>query len=105
LGDNVNTAKNNTETLLGASRDVGLEINAERTKCMIMSHHPYSGQNQNMRIANESFQNVAEFEYLEMTQIRMTFMMNQEQIKFWECLVSFSPKSLVFPSHFRKAKE
>jgi hypothetical protein len=31
---------------------------------MIMSRHPNSGQNQNVRIANESFENVAKFRYL-----------------------------------------
>jgi hypothetical protein len=31
---------------------------------MIMSHHPNSGQNQNIRRANESFENVAKFKYL-----------------------------------------
>jgi uncharacterized membrane protein len=29
-----------------------------------MSCHPNSGQNQNIRIANESFENVAKFKYL-----------------------------------------
>jgi hypothetical protein len=29
-----------------------------------MSHHQNSGQNQNIRIATESFENVATFEYL-----------------------------------------
>jgi hypothetical protein len=62
--DSTNTIKENTETLLEASRDVGLEINAERTKYVIMSRHPNSGQNQNIRIANESFENVAKFKYL-----------------------------------------
>jgi hypothetical protein len=31
---------------------------------MIMSRHPNSEQNQNIRIANESFENVAKFKYL-----------------------------------------
>jgi hypothetical protein len=53
LGDSVNTIKENSETLLEGSRDIGLEINAEKTKYMIMSRHPNSGQNQNITIANE----------------------------------------------------
>jgi hypothetical protein len=44
VGDSKNTVKENIETLLEASRDVGLEINAEKTKYMIMSHHLNSGQ-------------------------------------------------------------
>jgi hypothetical protein len=31
---------------------------------MIMSRHPNSGQNQNIRIANGSFENVTKFKYL-----------------------------------------
>jgi hypothetical protein len=64
LSDSVNTIKENTETLLEAGRNVGLEINAEKTKYMIMTPHPNSGQNQNIRITNESFENVAKFKYL-----------------------------------------
>jgi hypothetical protein len=60
----IKTIKENTQSLLEASRDIGLEINEEKTKYMIMSHHPNSGENQNIRIANESFVNVAKFKYL-----------------------------------------
>jgi hypothetical protein len=64
MSDNTNTIKGNTETLLEASRDVDLEINAEKTKYMIMFRHLNSEQNQNVRITNESFEHVAKFKYL-----------------------------------------
>jgi hypothetical protein len=75
LGDSINIIKENIETLLEPSRDVGLEIIAEKTWYMIKSCHLTSGQNQNVRVANESFESMAKFKYLGMTQIRMTFMM------------------------------
>jgi len=39
LGDNMNTIKDDIEAILGASKDAGLEMNAEKTKYMIMSGH------------------------------------------------------------------
>jgi hypothetical protein len=64
LGDSINTAKKNTETLLEVSKDVCLEIYAEKTKYMIMPRHSNSGQNQNIRIAIELFENVEKLKYL-----------------------------------------
>jgi hypothetical protein len=64
LGDIINTMKKNTETLLEASRNIDIETNAEKTKYMIISCRPNSGQNQNIRIANESLGNVTKFTYV-----------------------------------------
>jgi len=56
LGDSINTITENTETHLAATKYVGLEINAEKKKYMIIARHPKSGQNQNIGIANESYE-------------------------------------------------
>jgi hypothetical protein len=63
LDGSINTIKENIESFLEASRDVCLETNAEKTKYMVMSRYPNSGQNQNIRIANEWFENVTTFKY------------------------------------------
>jgi hypothetical protein len=67
LGSSINTIKENTESLLEASRDIDLEINVEKTKYMIMSYHSNSGQKENIRTANELFECVTTFKYLGMT--------------------------------------
>jgi hypothetical protein len=53
-----NTMKKNTEAMLEASRDVGLEINTEKTKYMVMSYHQNIGQSHSL-IAYKFFDNVA----------------------------------------------
>jgi hypothetical protein len=39
LGDKIDTIKKTTETLTGASKEVGLEVNVEKTKYMLMYRH------------------------------------------------------------------
>jgi hypothetical protein len=49
----------NTETLTDASKEVGLEINGEKTKYMLLTRHQNAGQNWDIKIANRSFENVS----------------------------------------------
>jgi hypothetical protein len=48
----INSIKTNTEALLDASRDVGLEVNTEKTKYMGASLHQNVGQIHSLLIAN-----------------------------------------------------
>jgi hypothetical protein len=64
LGDNIDTVKENTETLIDASKEVGLEINVGETKYMLLSRQRNACQNRDIKIANRSFENLSQFRYL-----------------------------------------
>jgi hypothetical protein len=44
LGDNIDSIKKNTETSVNSNREVSLEINIEKPKYMLLSHHQNAGQ-------------------------------------------------------------
>jgi hypothetical protein len=64
FGDNIDTIKKNTEILTDASKEVSLEVYAEKTKYMLLSRHQNAGQNRNINIAIRSFENMEQFKYL-----------------------------------------
>jgi hypothetical protein len=51
LGDNINTVKRNTQTLIGASKEVGVEVNAEKNNYMLLPRLQIAGQNHNIKAA------------------------------------------------------
>jgi hypothetical protein len=63
LGDNIDTIEKNTESRIGASNEVGLEVDAEKTKYMLQYRHQNAGQNHNIKIDDRSFGNVAQLKY------------------------------------------
>jgi hypothetical protein len=79
LGDNLDTIKKNTETLIDARKEVGLETNVEKTKHMLLFRHQNTGQNRDIRIANRSFENLSQFKYLGTTVPNQTLI--KEEIK------------------------
>jgi hypothetical protein len=54
LGDNIDSINKNTETLSHASKEVGLEVNLEKTKYILMSCDQNSDQNRDIKIRNRS---------------------------------------------------
>jgi hypothetical protein len=67
VGENTDTIKKNTEALLDASKEVGLEVNPEKTKCVPMSRSQDIGQKHSIKSANRSLEDVAKFKYLGIT--------------------------------------
>jgi ribosomal protein S2 len=64
LGDDIDIIKKNTQSLTDDSKEVGLEVNTEKTKYMLLSCHQNAEQNYDMKMANRCFENVAQFRYL-----------------------------------------
>jgi hypothetical protein len=54
VGGNIDTIKKNTEALLDARKEVGLEVNPEKSKYMLMSHSQKIGQKHSIKIAKRS---------------------------------------------------
>jgi hypothetical protein len=79
LGGSVHTVKGNAEALVVATKEIGLEVNADETKCMVMSRVQNVGRSHSVRIDNRSIERVEDFIYLGTT---LTYQNSiQEEIK------------------------
>jgi len=61
LGGSIHTLKENTEALVSASREIGLEVNADKTKYIVMSRDQNAGRIHSVRIDNSTFDRVENF--------------------------------------------
>ena len=49
LAGSIHTVKENAEALVAATREIGLEVSADKTKYMVMSRDQNAGQNHSVR--------------------------------------------------------
>jgi hypothetical protein len=79
LGGSIRAVKENAEVLVAAAKKIGLEVNADTTKYVVMSRDQNAGRTRSMKTDNSSFERVDEFKYLETTLTNQNSI--QEEIK------------------------
>jgi hypothetical protein len=60
IGRSIRTVRKDTQALV-AFKEIGLEINAEKTKYMVTSRHQIARQNQNITRVNKSLEKLEQF--------------------------------------------
>ena len=64
LAGSIHTLKENAVSLVPATREIGLEVNADKTKYTVMSRNQHAGRIHSVRIDNSIFDTVEDFKYL-----------------------------------------
>jgi len=67
FGGSIHTIKKNTEASVVASKEMGVEVNANETKNIVMSRGQKAGQCHKIKTENSLFENVKRFGYLGIT--------------------------------------
>ena len=100
-GGNVYAVGKNTEALVVANKEIGIEVNADKTNYLVMSLDQNAGRSQSIKIDFKSFGRVEEFKYLGTTLINQNSI--QEEIKsrlksenaFYHLLQNLLPSSFL----------
>ena len=58
LGGSIHTVKENAETLVAGTKETGLEVNADKTKYMVMSREQTAGLSHTMKVDTSSIERV-----------------------------------------------
>ena len=64
MGRSIYSIKKNPEAIVVASKEIGIEVNADKTKNMVMSRGKNAGWNHSTKIDNSSCERVEQFKYL-----------------------------------------
>ena len=107
LGGSAHTVKENVEALLFATKQIGLEVNADKTKYLVMSRDQNAGRGHSVKIDNSPIERVEEFKYLR------TMLTDQNSIQegiksrlnLGNGLLLFGAKSFVLQFAIQKLKD
>jgi hypothetical protein len=64
LGGSVHTIRENAEALIMTIKEIGPEVNPDKTKYMVMSRGKIVGRSHNIKTDNSSLERVEDFKYL-----------------------------------------
>ena len=73
FGRSVYAVKKNKESLVVASKEIGLEVNADKRMYIVMSRDQNAGRSHNVKTDNSFFEKVGEFKYLGTTLTNHSF--------------------------------
>jgi hypothetical protein len=79
LGGSVHTVKEISEALVVATKEIGLEVNAEKNKYTVMFRDRNAGRDDSVEFDNSSIESVEGFKYLGTTLTHQNFI--QVEIK------------------------
>jgi hypothetical protein len=77
----------NTETLIDVSKEVGIEIDVEKSKYlyMLLSLHQNVGHNLYVKIANRLFESVSQFKEMGMTATNQNLIQEEIETRLNSC--------------------
>jgi hypothetical protein len=88
--------------LIDAGKEVGLEVNTEKTKYMLLSRQQNGGQNQDIKIGNRCFGNVEQFRYLGTTITNQNLIQGESRrlTTLWTSTACYRTALPFLPSNF-----
>jgi len=82
LGGSVHTVKENAEALVVATKETGLDVNADKAKYMVMSRDQNARRTHSIKTDNSSFERVDEFKYLGTTLTNQNLIQGEIKSRF-----------------------
>jgi hypothetical protein len=79
LSGSICTIQKNTQSLVAVSKETGLEVNADKTKSMVMFRYQNAGRSHNIKTDSSLYERVEQFKYLGTTITNQNSI--QEEIK------------------------